>query len=107
MAPFYFHRFTLTLRGALNARSSALARSDFLIRAHGGFGCIQPWPELGDPTIDELLRFDPGTDHRLFERALQCARCDVIARKEVHSLFSSLTIPPSHAAVTGEADFPA
>ncbi|HWB02629.1 MAG TPA: AMP-binding protein [Verrucomicrobiales bacterium] len=107
MAPIYIHRFTLTPRSSPNARSAAFTRSGFLIRANDGFGCIQPWPELGDPTIDELLRFEEGTDHRLFKRAFECAIRDGKARREGRSLFSALTIPRSHATITGEADFPA
>ena len=38
-----------------NALSSRTLLHGFLIRCGEGFGCVHPWPELGDPTAEELL----------------------------------------------------
>src|SRR5688500_6422840 len=109
-SPLHIHQYRLVLRGgAANARSSRREVDGFLIRSRDGFGCVHPWPELGDPTVDELLAgiWKGGKPHRLFMRALACSARDGAARREQRSLFAGLTIPLSHATVTGDADFPA
>jgi O-succinylbenzoic acid--CoA ligase len=109
MSAVYIHRFRRTLRdGPGNARASERVREGFLIRCHDGFGCVQPWPELGDPSVDELLQFKEGSEPQLLKRAFACAVQDGKARREGRSLFSQVgPIPRSHATITGEADFPA
>jgi len=119
MKPVYAHRYRMTLRSqAANARSSRREVEGLLIRSLDGFGCVHPWPELGDPTVDELLAaLREGKRHRLLDRALACATEDGEARRAGRSLFirdaaatppgSGITIPLSHATITGDADFPA
>jgi O-succinylbenzoic acid--CoA ligase len=106
--PLYIHRYTLALRhGPANARSQRRTVNGFLVRCGDGFGCVHPWPELGDPTVEKLLGLlRGGQAHRLLARALECARHDGAARREGRSLFSA-PIPQSHATVTGDADFAA
>lgn len=108
MTRLSIHRYRLTLRGGpANARSQRREVDGFLIRQGDGYGCVHPWPELGDPTVEELLTLlRDGHAHRLLARALECARQDGAARREGRSLFAG-PIPRSHATVTGEADFAA
>ena len=115
----YFHRYTLTPRTALNARSTAAPHEGVLLRLpDGGVGCLHPWPVLGDPCADELLEtlhislteklpVEKSTHHPraalLLRRALYCAGADGEARREGRSLFDGLTIPLSHATLPDAA----
>ena len=144
--PLYIHRYRLTLRPSCvagssspqaaagskpplrlagNSLSARTVLDGFLIRCGDGFGCVHPWPELGDPDIDELLAMlRDGRSHRLLKRAMDCAAQDGAARRSGRSLFcrggfqppgmvdgggagSPRYIPRSHATITGDADFPA
>lgn len=68
----------------------------------GGYGCLHPWPELGDPALEELLEMmAAGRGHPLIDRALCCAAMDRAARLEGRSLFDGLKVPDSHASLTG------
>ncbi len=103
-----YHRYGLRLRGGSggNARSQRRVLEGFLIRADGGYGCVQPWPELGDETLEaQWQALQSGGKTRLLERALECAAADGAARREGRSLFAGLRVPESHATVTGGADF--
>lgn len=63
----------------------------------GGVGCIHPWPELGDATLEEeLAALAGGQPLRLGEQALQCAAVDGRAREKGVSLLGEIAIPPSH-----------
>ena len=103
-----YHRYGIKLRGVAggNARSQRRVLEGFLIRADGGYGCLQPWPELGDGTLEvqwQALR--SGGQTRLLRRALECAAVDAEARREGRSLFEGMMVPQSYATVTGSADF--
>ncbi len=90
-APLYIHRYRLTLRLAGNALSTRRVLEGFLIRCGNGFGCVHPWPELGDPDVEELLAaLRDGKRHRLLDRALACAAEDGTARSEGRSLFGAV-----------------
>lgn len=71
-----------------------------LIRAGEGYGCIHPWPELGDPTLEKCLedlkgrRFWP-----IVRRAMRCAEYDDAARRAEESLFEEMEVPCSHATL--------
>ena len=130
-APLFIHRYRLALRGVewassppvgwkptlrpANALSTRHALEGFLSRSGDGFGCVHPWPELGDPDVAELLAMlRDGKRQRLLDRALACAAADGAARRMGLSVFdavegagSPLYIPRSHATITGDADFPA
>jgi O-succinylbenzoate synthase len=71
--------------------------SGALISINGGYGCIHPHPELGDPTIDDLLE-DLSTHqlHPLVKRSIDCCDIDSHARKMKLSLFKNLTSPSNH-----------
>lgn len=92
--------YRLRSHGNLNALS---ARRDFegvLIRVDGGYGCIHPWPELGDPTLEKCLADLAGARRwPIVKRALRCAEYDRVAREFGHSLFEDMEVPESHATL--------
>ena len=53
--PIYLWRYVLKSREKLNAVSGRSEFSGALIRMGDGFGCLHPWPELGDPGLEDLL----------------------------------------------------
>lgn len=105
-----YHRYGLKLLGitGANARSQRRVLEGFLIRADGGYGCVQPWPELGDGSLEaqwQALKTRERTP--LLKRAFECAAADAQARQDGRSLFDGLRVPQSHATVTGVSDFAA
>ena len=105
-----YHRYGLKLLGSKggNARSDRRVLEGFLIRVDGGYGCVQPWPELGDGTLEEQWQaLRAGGKTRLLDRALECAVVDAAARRGRRSLFDGLAVPRSHATLPGDADFAA
>ncbi len=98
MSPVYFWRYTLRSARRLNASSARTEHEGALIRIGDGFGCLHPWPELGDPTVDELLSSLAKDEERvspLVIGAAVCAAADGRARREGRSLFAEPT-PESH-----------
>ncbi len=97
MRDIHYHLYTLYSRGPLNAVSR---RRDFhgaLIRVDRGVGCLHPWPEFGDPTVEEQLELlRTGGTSKVIERALHMASVDGEARRRGVSLFDGLEIPPCH-----------
>jgi O-succinylbenzoate synthase len=77
-----------------------------LIRVGDGFGCVHPWEELGDPSLDALIDSLKKGDceSSLLRNALECARLDGEARCAGVSLFDGLSVPDSHATIAGEGD---
>lgn len=94
----HYWRYQLKPRSALNAVSGARPPEGVLLRVGEGFGCLQPWPELGDEPLDAhlaaLLRGEPHHTP-LVTGALECARTDGEARGMGKSLFRS-PVPESH-----------
>lgn len=92
-----FYPYTLRSRGSLNAVSTRKEFHGVLIKVGEGIGCLHPWPEFGDPPIEEQLRIlrDGGTS-KVIERALRMAALDGEARSRGVSLFAGLEIPPCH-----------
>ena len=72
----FYHEYSLTACGPLNARAAEVCRKGALIKTdEGGYGCIQPWPELGDATLqEELDALRKGRPLPLGVRAAECAR---------------------------------
>ena len=97
----FYHEYSLTACGPLNARAAEVCRKGALIKTdEGGYGCIQPWPELGDATLqEELDALRKGRPLPLGLRAAECARTDGEARARGVSLFDGLHIPESHATL--------
>ncbi len=96
----FVHRYRLKTRGHLNAVSSRREFEGALIRVGEGFGCIHPWPELGDPPLAKCLA-DLAGERRwpIVRRALRCAEYDGSARGHDDSLFEELEVPESHATL--------
>ncbi len=92
--------YRLKSAGFLNSIS---ARRDFegaLIRVGDGYGCIHPWPELGDPPLEKCLEDLKGRRiWPIVKRALRCAEYDNAARTAEESLFEEMEIPKSHATL--------
>ena len=93
-------RYRLKTRGFLNAISNRREFEGALIEVDGGFGCIHPWPELGDPTLEKCLA-DLAGERRwpIVRRALRCAEFDKAARVFDESLFEEMEVPESHATL--------
>ncbi len=92
--------YVLRSAGPVNALTT---RRDFygaLIKIGNGYGCIHPWPELGDPGLEKCLddlernRFWP-----IVRRAVRCAQYDDAARNAEDSLFEEMEVPTSHGTV--------
>lgn len=107
MSSVFFWRYTLRSAAALNAASARREHEGALIRVGEGFGCLHPWPELGDAPIEGQLRElaqGPPFSSRLILGALECADRDGEARREGRSLFRG-KVPESHCLVR-EGDDP-
>jgi O-succinylbenzoate synthase len=93
-------RYRLKARGLLNAISRRREFEGVLIQIDGGFGCIHPWPELGDPSLEKCL-LDLAGERRwpIVRRAVRCAEYDRVARRFDHSLFEEMEVPQSHATL--------
>lgn len=94
-------RYRLKARGFLNAISKRSEFEGALIQIDGGFGCIHPWPELGDPPLEKCLA-DLAGERRwpIVRRAIRCAEYDRAARVFDHSLFEDMEVPDSHATLS-------
>lgn len=93
-------RYRLKARGFLNSISNRREFEGALIQIDGGFGCIHPWPELGDPTLEKCLADLAGARRwPIVRRAIRCAEYDRAARVFDHSLFEEIEVPASHATL--------
>lgn len=95
-------RYRMKARGFLNSISKRREFEGALIRVDGGFGCIHPWPELGDPPLEKCLTDLAGPRCRaIVRRALRCAEYDGVTRAAEESLFEEMEVPASHATLAG------
>lgn len=95
--PIYVYDYLLRSGVALNSASHRRTFPGALIRVGSGFGCIHPWPEFGDVSVEEQLRLlTQGITTPISAMALRCAELDGAARESGVSLFEGLEIPPSH-----------
>ncbi|MES2440556.1 MAG: enolase C-terminal domain-like protein [Verrucomicrobiota bacterium] len=93
-------RYRLKTRGFLNSISNRREFEGALIQIDGGYGCIHPWPELGDPTLDKCLADLAGARRwPIVRRAIRCAEYDRTARGFENSLFEEMEVPKSHATL--------
>lgn len=95
-------RYSIAIDSAPNARSSSGEICGALIEVDGGYGCLQAWPELGDPELESHLKaLREGKPTPLGVACLRCCQLDGAARKSGVNLFSGLVIPDSHYLFTG------
>ncbi len=90
-------RYELSSASALNAVSERKSFHGALVREDSGFACVHPWPELGDPSLDECL--NDLTASPLGRQTLKCLEFDGAAREASVSLFDGVEVPESHATV--------
>ena len=99
----YAWRYVLTSRARLNAVSGRREFEGALLRIGDGYGCLHPWPELGDPGLEELLEeFRKGRlVSRLARQAAEMASIDGRWRQKAESMFDEVAewIPASHATL--------
>jgi O-succinylbenzoate synthase len=98
----YGWRYRLQSAHALNAAAGApSAVEGFLLRTLDGYGCVQPWPQFGHGTADEVWAIlAAGGSTELTNQAIECCRCDGAARRNGVSWWSGLTVPESHATLS-------
>ena len=88
------------MRQPLNAKSMQRAVSGVLLRINEGFACLQPWPELGDPSLKECLADLAGPRRwPLVKRAVRCAVEDADARFIGDPLLEEIDLLESHATL--------
>lgn len=93
-------RYALEAEGPLNSRTGRVVYRGALVRRGSGFGCVHPWPELGDPELEDCLEDLAGEQrHRLVKRTIACLDADAAARREGKSLFENIEVPKSHATL--------
>ena len=93
-------RYRLKARGFMNSISNRRDFEGALIQIDGGYGCIHPWPELGDPTLEKCLADLAGARRwPIVRRAIRCAEYDKTARDFENSLFEEMDVPKSHATL--------
>tara|TARA_B110000438_G_C15771130_1_gene631926 strand:+ start:743 stop:1606 length:864 start_codon:yes stop_codon:yes gene_type:complete len=95
------HRYTTHFESPPNALTTSGIIEGALIRFGGGYGCLQPWPSLGDKDLNchlqSIVKNDPT------EQVLACLKCceiDANARTKGIDLFHNLIIPRSHLSVS-------
>jgi O-succinylbenzoate synthase len=98
--PVWYWHYRMRSVARLNALTARREFDGVLIRTGGGFGCIHPWPELGDPPLTKCLEDLAGVRRwPVVRRALRCAEMDAAAREHDDWMFEDLEVPPSHATV--------
>lgn len=71
-----------------------------LLRIDDGFACLQPWTELGDPTLKQCLDDLKGARRwPMVRRAVRCAKEDADARFIGDPLLEEIDVPTSHATL--------
>ncbi|BCU77790.1 enolase C-terminal domain-like protein [Luteolibacter sp. LG18] len=99
--PVSISRYRLKSRARLNAVSTRREFDGVLIRIGAGYGCLHPWPELGDPPLHKCLEDLAGARRwPIVRRAVRCAEMDGISRTNGEWLFEDMEIPASHATLT-------
>jgi O-succinylbenzoate synthase len=101
--PVWISHYQLKSHAKLNSASSRREFNGVLIRIGAGFGCIHPWPELGDPTLQKCLE-DLAGERRwpIVRRAVRCAEMDGVSRENDDWLFEEMEIPASHATLVSK-----
>jgi len=93
-------RYQLRSKGLLNARSERGVFEGALIRRGSGFSALHPWPELGDPSLDECLEdLANQKTEMIVQKALMWLSADACAREEGRSLFEQQPLALNHATI--------
>jgi O-succinylbenzoate synthase len=105
---WYWH-YRLKSRKDLNSRSTRRELEGVLLKdSEGGHACLQPWPELGDPTLAKCLEDLAGARRwPIVRRALRCLEMDGAARSVEDPLFEDLEVPASHATLVSRDELEA
>ncbi len=110
MAEFFYWRYRLRLAGAgsLNAATPGAEIEGALLRDRkGGHACLQPWPSLGQGSLDHALeQLRQGAGSTLLAAAQRCMALDGAARAAGIELFDGKSIPRSHLSVPDWAGIP-
>ena len=102
MTNLWVWKYALESATTLNSKANRRVYEGALVRLGSGFGCLHPWPELGDASLAECLADLAGPQNLpLVKRSLACIAQDAKAREEGRSLFEGLQVPPSHATIGG------
>ena len=100
-----FWRYTMRFDSQPNVRTPGKAVRGALVMHAGGLGCLQPWPSLGDPELeDEIAALLGGSPTEMGRACLRCCEIDGHARRDGLSLFDGLQIPPSHVLLDQGTD---
>lgn len=101
--PVWISHYQLKSHAKLNAASSRREFNGVLIRIGSGFGCLHPWPELGDPSLQKCLEDLAGARRwPVVRRAVRCAEMDGVSRENDDWLFEEMEIPASHATLVSK-----
>lgn len=105
MSRIDFWQYSLESASGLNSVSQRTRHEGALIRVDGGYGCIHPWPELGDlPLAEQLRLLREGGDSPLVRSALACTAIDGEARRAGRHLIDKDTQPLNHRLAKLEDD---
>ena len=101
--PIHVWRYALKSRAELNAVSGRTEYEGALIRIGDGFGCLHPWPELGDPGLEDLLAElrNDAVVSGLAKEAVSMSTLDARWRHRGESMLDEAEqdIPESHATL--------
>ena len=78
-----FHKYSLSFVNPPNAKTPSSKIKGALIMINGGYGCIQPWPTLGDKNLEyHLDSILSDTPSEIAQAAIKCCMIDSEARKK-------------------------
>jgi O-succinylbenzoate synthase len=106
MLKFSSFRYSLEPVARIGALAPANPRKGSLLKIQWpdglvGYADLHPWPELGDPDINQQLEdLKSGKMTELVEQAIWLARLDAKARSEKKSLFDGLPKVKNHFLIT-------
>lgn len=107
------YRYSLESLTPLNSQSFAVAHAGALLRVTHDDGAIghadcHPWPELGDPALDEQLALLARRNFTaITARSCALAALDAKFRRRGQNCLAGLNIPPSHRLVLNLAQLDA
>lgn len=92
-----FHKYEKHFETPPNAKTDDIVIKGALLKYNFGYGCLQPWPTLGDENLKyHLNSIVNDTPTEMAQAALKCCEVDGRARREQINLFDSLDLPKYH-----------